>query len=164
MREGGLDAVDYATARVKEIQLKNVPVLTVMQYLCDCSKLRYKVDHTGVVILALGSGLSEDLIRRKWQVDPVLMLWFRKAMEDPEAGGPDPFGGEPAKRIESIDRPLVDLLKECGIDFPSGATADYDQEAAAFRAKNTPANLELIERILGSLAMEVSRERALGGK
>ena len=85
-------------------------------------------------------------------------------MEDPDAGEANPFGGGPVKRVNPRAGPLSDLFKEVGIDFPPGATVEYDEERAELRALNSSANLDLIDRLFESCAFDLSRERALGRK
>ena len=71
--EGGLGAIDPGSARVKELKLRNVPLSSVLQYICEQARLRFKVDDFAVTLLPIGSAEGEDVLTRKWKVPPTFL-------------------------------------------------------------------------------------------
>ena len=106
------------------------------------------------------------MVERKWHVDPVLIELIREPVVeeggddvDPFSTGENPVVGE--KKVER-ERFLVDILKDCGIDFPEKSSVRYDPETKLLVSKNSLDNLDLIGRLLEGCALQVSREQALG--
>lgn len=159
--EKGLDGeegINPETARVRNLSLRDVPVLTVMQYLYGSTKLRYKIDHAGVAFLLLGPGVTEELTERKWHVAQVLMGRLDQKNRELDLDNADPFGG--AKEIRD-DSSLVAKLEKFGIEFRSGAAVEYDEKTEVLRMVNDSSNHEITKTLMEVLALEVSRERAL---
>ena len=149
--EGGLGATDPGAAQVKELKLRNVPLATVLQYICDAAGLRYKVDEFAVTLLPIGGAEGQDLLTRRWQVPPTFLTDIEG--EGGSSGGavdPDPFAdsGDLGGGGIVARRPLLEILKENGIAFPEGASASYLPGASTLMVKNTPSNLDLVDALV----------------
>jgi general secretion pathway protein D len=144
----GLGGASPGSAPIKELKLRNVPIATVLQYICDQAGLRYKVDEFAVTLLPASAGEGEDPVTRKWQVPPTFLNDLEgsggaeAASDDPfaDAGGGGGLGGGLRGR-----RPLVDILKDKGVTFPEGSSASFLPGSSTLVVKNTPSNLDLID-------------------
>ncbi|NNC88969.1 MAG: type II and III secretion system protein [Akkermansiaceae bacterium] len=148
--EAGLLGTDPGASRIKELKLRNVPIATVLDYIGAQAKLRYKVDEFAVTLLPLSAGEGEDLVTRTWQVPPT----FLSDIEG-EGGGDaaeaDPFAaadeGGLGARLKAR-RPLIEILKEQGISFPTGSSATYIAGSSTLVVNNTPSNLDLVAALV----------------
>ena len=151
--EGGLGAVDPGAARIKGLKLQNVTLDEALQAIADQSGMRYRVDDHAITMLPLGAGEGEDLVTRKWKVSPTFLSDLSSADESGE-GEPDPFGGDDTGLGGSAlkaRRPLIEILKDSGIDFPPGATAQYLPGTSTLIVSNTRTNIDLVDRMTESL-------------
>jgi general secretion pathway protein D len=134
--------------RVGGLNLRNVPLLTALDYICKQTKLRYKVDDFAVTIVPLTES-GEDLIQRTFTVPPD----FYKTLAEGGAGNneaPNPFDDPGAgKDLKFAPRqPILDLLKQRGVDFPPGSIAFLSASGTTLTVKNTPTQLEVIESLV----------------
>ncbi len=150
--EGGLAAggTDPGTAKIHELRLTNVPLAVALKYICDSTKLRYKVDDFAVTLVPQ-TETGEDLYTRTFSVPPN----FQAALEAGGGGGggdaaADPFA-EPAagggsKKIEAR-KPIKELLKNAGIKFPEGTSATLTANGSLI-VTNTPSELDIVEQVV----------------
>lgn len=149
--EGGLGAIDPGSARVKELKLRNVPLANVLQLICDQARLRFKIEDYAVTLLPIGSAEGEDVLTRKWKVPPTFLNDIGTGGDGDGGEDLDPFagddgglgGGSLAPR-----RPLMEILKEAGIDFPPGSSAQYLPSTSTLIVSNTPQNLDLVDQLV----------------
>ncbi|MEY3898576.1 MAG: hypothetical protein RLZZ214_4098, partial [Verrucomicrobiota bacterium] len=71
---GAGDALPLATndpgaLRVRELRIRNVPLAVALKYICDQTKLRYKVDDFAVTLVPQTEG-GEDIFTRTFRVPP----------------------------------------------------------------------------------------------
>jgi len=104
--------------RVKELRLRNVPLDVTLKYICESTRLRYKVDDFAVTLVPQSS--QDDLFHRTFRV-------------------PEDFGSS----LVSIQ----DLLKTCGINFGEGASAKLISPGE-LAVVNTPTELDKIEELI----------------
>lgn len=165
-----LDPFDPGRARVKELKLRNVPLATLLDYVCQQARMHYTIDENGITLLPLGSDEAEEILVRSWEVHPDLVEELRREeLKYLENGAePDPFGNstEPlteedrARRTQEIlDQPLVDVFRNAGIDFPPGASMNYLTGSNVLVVKNTTQNQDLVDQVLESVAYEMAQEK-----
>jgi general secretion pathway protein D len=154
---GGLEAAagglgitaDPGALRVKELRLTNVPITTALKYICDVTRLKYKVDDYAVTLVPQNAD-DEDLVNRSFQVPPDLL----DALSDGAAPGEtttDPFATPAEAGGGAGLRPrgnVQDLLKQKGVPFPEKASANFIAATSTLVVRNTPTNIDLIEQIL----------------
>lgn len=148
---GAVSAPSIGTLKINELKLNDVPLGVVLQYICDKTRLRYKLDSHSVIILPLGALEADDLYSRKFIVPPD----FISRLSQGSSGGgedDDPFGGGgggDSDRATLAERPSAkDLLMDNGVPFPEGASANYIPSSSTLVVKNTLANLDTIEGII----------------
>ena len=161
--EFGLGAADPGLPQIKELKLRNVPMATVLQYICDQARLRYRIDDHGVTLLPIGAGESDDIQTRTWEIHPDLIEELQ-ATGLHDAGEPDSVA-EPmtereraAWRQRQLDRPLMEVFRDVGVDFPSGASVHYIAATNVLIVSNTPSNHDLVDHLLEFTATEMSQK------
>ncbi len=146
-----LGGSDPGSLRIEELRVRNVPLEVALKYICDATKLRYKIDNYAVTLVPQ-TETGEDLFNRTFTVPPD----FRTSLADGEGGGgggevnpfdPVPAGGGSA--IEALP-PVLELLKKSGISFPEGASATLTgNKLLVF---NTPTELDKVEQLIQAIA------------
>lgn len=158
---GGLAVTaDPGALRVKELRLTNVPVATALKYICDSTKLKYKVDDFAVTLVP-SSEDGEDIVTRSFQVPPD----FLDALSDGGGGGAEPAADPFATTAETGGgsglRPrgnVQDLLKAKGVPFPEKASANFIAANSTLVVRNTPTNLDLIEQIVEAMESDTPKQ------
>jgi general secretion pathway protein D len=147
---GGLGAAqDPGSLRIKELRLRNVPLAEALRYICEATKLRYKVDEFAVTLVP-ATETDEDLFTRNFRVPPdFLSKLGGGGGAGADAGGDDPFaddaggggGGALAPRKSETE-----LLKDNGVKFPEGASAKFFAGSSTLLVRNTPTNQQIVEQ------------------
>jgi len=150
--EATLPAVggEPGSLRVKELRVRNVPLAVALKYICDQTKLRYKVDDFAVTLVPQTES-GEDIFTRTFSVPPD----FQASLDGGGAGGGggggevDPFA-EPAAgggaKIQAR-KPIKDLLVASGITFPEGTSASLSNNGVLL-VTNTPTELDKVEQLV----------------
>lgn len=145
-------ANDPGSMRVRELRLRNVPLAVALKYICDQTKLRYKVDDFAVTLVPL-TETGEDIFTRSFRVPPD----FASSLDTGDGGGggaasDDPFAEPSAGGASSIRArpPILDLLKTAGISFAEGASATLSNNGALL-VTNTPSELDKVEQLVQTI-------------
>ncbi|MGC4015245.1 MAG: type II and III secretion system protein [Luteolibacter sp.] len=142
--------------RIKALRLRNVPLAVALKYICDATRLRYKVDEYAVTLVPQ-TETGEDLFTRTFRVPPD----FSSMLEGSggEGGGgtaaADPFAASTSGSSEggkglTSRPPIGDLLKKAGVLFPEGSSATLS--GSTLLVTNTPTELDKIEQLVDSLS------------
>lgn len=146
--EGGLGTVNPGSTTIRELKLRNVPISTVLQYICDQAGLRYKVDEFAVTLLPNSAAEGEDPVTRRWQVPPTFLSDLAGQSGGGGGASDDPFAASGSGGLGGgleARQPLIDILKDKGINFPEGTSASYLPGSSILVVKNTPSSLDLID-------------------
>lgn len=151
---------DPGALRVRELRLTNVPVATALKYICDSTRLKYKVDDFAVTLVP-ASDDGEDIVTRSFQVPPD----FIDALSTGGGGAAEPAADPFATTAESGGgaglKPrgnVQDLLKAKGVPFPEKASANFIPANSTLVVRNTPTNLDLIEQIVEAMVDETPKQ------
>ncbi len=142
---------DPGTLRINELRVRNVPLAVALKYICDSTKLRYKVDDFAVTLVPQ-TETGEDLYTRTFSVPPNFQASLEAGGGGADAGGAaaDPFadagGGAGSKKIEAR-KPIKELLKNAGIIFPDGTSATLSANGSLI-VTNTPSELDKVEQVV----------------
>ena len=138
-------ANDPNALRIPELRVRNVPLAVALKYICDATKLRYKVDDYSVALVPQ-TETGEDFFTRSYTVPPD----FQSKLGGDTAGGggaaeADPFAeaGASKPNLIPVRPPIAELLKRSGISFPDGASATLS--GSSLLVTNTPTELDRIE-------------------
>jgi general secretion pathway protein D len=161
--DAGLDASATTTLggvaepgalRIKELRLRNVPLAVVLKYICDATKLRYKIDEFAVTLVPQTDSI-EELFTRSFNVPPDFATTIGGGADasggattdpDPFTSGSDTGAGGPAKLSP---RPSITKLLESagGVKFTAGSSANLSTNGVLL-VTNTPAELDKIEQLV----------------
>lgn len=147
--------------RVKELRVRNVPLAVALKYICDQTKLRYKVDDFAVTLVPQTES-GEDIFTRTFSVPPD----FSAALDGGGGAGGggggevDPFaepaaGGGGAK-IQAR-KPILELLKASGINFPDGTSATLSNNGVLL-VTNTPTELDKVEQLVEAIGDKLPKQ------
>lgn len=132
------------------LQLKNVPLSQVLKYINDITRTVYAPQEWAVAIRPAGAD-SADMITRTYQVPPDFLTSGGVAGGD--AAADDPFAGDDAAEGVIPQRlSALEVLKQQGVAFPEGATANFNAGDSTLRVLNTTTNHALIEQIVEATA------------
>jgi general secretion pathway protein D len=148
-----LVGTDPGTLRVRELRIRNVPLATALKYICDQTKLRYKVDDFAVTLVP-ATEIGEEIFTRSFLVPPD----FQTSLDSGgDAGGgaaaADPFaeptvgGGATALQPR---KPILELLKGAGIVFADGSSATLSNSGTLL-VTNTPSELDKVEQLVQAM-------------
>jgi general secretion pathway protein D len=132
-----------------DLQLTNVPLSRILDYVTDMTETDFTTDEFSVIIKPRGSS-SAELINRVYKV-PVDFLG-NLGGEDNAAANDDPFAPTPAggglltRRLSAQE-----ALEKQGINFPEGALANYSATTNTLRIINTEANHSMITQLIDSM-------------
>ncbi|MCW1923315.1 hypothetical protein OKA05_12190 [Luteolibacter arcticus] len=148
MAEGLGVAADPGALRIDQLQLRNVPLSEALRYICEKTKLRYKVDDYAVTLVP-ATETGEDLMNRTFNVPPDFLSRLGSGSNDGPADDPFASDGGSTGNIKSR-RTISDALKEVGIVDAPGSSATLTGSKLIVR--NTPTNLDMIEALTQSLS------------
>ncbi len=147
-------APDVKTKRIKQLKLRNVPMIEVLKFICQNAGLRYKVEDYAVAILPSG-GSETDFFTRTFTVPPNFISSLDSASgESGDSAGADPFADASSSGGSSAIRPrppVTTLLKNAGVSFPDGASASYFAGNSTLLVRNSTANLDMVEQLIENL-------------
>lgn len=151
----GLGMPEPGSLRIKELRLRNVPISTALKYICDQTRLKFKVDDFAVTLVPSSEG-DEDIVTRTFQVPPDILTSLGDGEgASPAAKNEDPFNpsGGSTGGVEGLKprASVQDLLKSKGIPFPEKASAQFIPGNSTLVVRNTPTNMDLIEQIINAI-------------
>lgn len=149
---GAAAGADISTMRIDQLNLRNVPLGTVLQYICDKTRLRYKLDEHSVILLPLESLEVNDLYTRTFIVPPDFISKLEQDSQD-GAEDDDPFGGGGTSGGDTLKKRAgaKELLLNNGVSFPEKAFANYIAATSTLVVHNTLGNLDVIESIIDAI-------------
>lgn len=156
-----LGAAQPGALRIDVLRLRNVPLAVALKYICDKTKLRYKVDEFAVTLVPQ-TETTEDLFTRTFNVPPDFQASLGGGADGGAAGGEvDPFAGaaegngSQAKLVAR--KPIIELLKGAGINFPAGSSANLSATGVLL-VTNTPTELDKIEQLVDANKGKVPKQ------
>ncbi|MFD2257919.1 Amuc_1098 family type IV pilus outer membrane protein [Luteolibacter algae] len=167
--DSGLDAAtgdapllgggDPGALRINELRLRNVPLAVALKYIGDATKLRYKVDDFAVTLVPQ-TETGEDLFTRTFRVPPDFASMLNSGGNAGGGGGDvDPFadaGGGTGGSLQARP-PIIELLKQSGIDFADGSSATLGA-GGSLLVTNTPSELDKVEQLVDAFANQQPKQ------
>ncbi|MES2982407.1 MAG: Amuc_1098 family type IV pilus outer membrane protein [Verrucomicrobiota bacterium] len=136
--------------RIDELRLRNVPLAVALKYICDKTKLRYKVDDFAVTLVPMTEE-GDDMFTRTFRVPPDFSALLSAGGEEGAAPVDDPFaaagGAGGANQTLAARPPIIELLKRNGINFAEGSAATLGASGSLL-VTNTPAELDKVEQLV----------------
>ena len=155
-------SADPGALRIKQLRLRNVPLAVALKYICDQTRLRYKVDDFAVTLVPQ-TEIGEDLFTRSFRVPPD----FQNTLQSDSGGGgggaaeADPFAESSTsgatRATLSARKPILELLKSSGILFPDGSSANLSANGVLL-VTNTPSELDKIEQLVDAQTTKTPKQ------
>lgn len=159
--EESFGSADPSVARISELKLRNVPLIQVLQFICDLAQLRYRVDEYAVTLLPVGSEETGDLLSRTWKVTPTFIADLGGAASGGDGGGSDDpfaFSSDDDSGGGFSKASVTDLLANSGVEFNDGATANFLPATSTLIVRNTINNLDLVDSIVTSINSKTPKQ------
>jgi len=145
--------------KVDELRLVNVPLGAVLEYICDKTRLRYKIDKYAVILLPVAALEVDDLYTRTFTVPPDFISRLSQGGGSGGGGNDDPFGEDDGGGSALAERANAKtLLQDNGVSFPDNAFAHYIASTSTLVVYNTLNNLDIIDEIIAVLRKDGPRQ------
>lgn len=132
------------------LQLSNVPLEHALKTVCEATRTTYRVDEYAIVIRPIGV-TDSTLIRREFRVPPDFLsrdaINAGQNSDDPFAEPGDSLSGNLLKKRFTAQ----EKLKSMGVNFPEGASAQYNSNNSSLIVRNTVTNLDLVNQYVSIL-------------
>ena len=126
------------------LTLDSVPVLTAIDYVTKFANLKYKIEPYAILIVP-PDAVVEEMLVETFAVGPNFMKDLpasSSAADSSEGAGEGTVVGVNAKSA----------LEGAGVTFPTGAMAEFIPSSSKLIVKNTRENIDLVARLVESLA------------
>ncbi len=128
------------------LNLSNVPLYEALRYVATLAGLKVKVEPFAVSIVPL-SEPTDTLEQREFKVPPGFIAGGAGAEAEALAVAGRQAETAGATRL-SARQSAKDFLESQGVEFPPGASANFNAGSSRLVVRNTPANLDLIESLV----------------
>lgn len=133
------------------LTLRRVTLLEAVRLVTDVANLKYRVEDNAVIITPKGS--VEGVVTRLYPVQPSILEITSARPRDEAAGGGEnrtdfiTMGGGNTGTIDRNTN-MRQFFEGNGVPFPPGTSIAYNQAISQLIVRNTPENLEILERII----------------
>ena len=129
-----------AASQTVTIDLANLPLREALTYITNLANLKFKVEPYAVLIVPL-SEATDTLITKEYRVPPGFITSTPTGAGGGEAGGPD--GGAAQSTAKTF-------LTSQGVQFATGASANFLASSSRLIVRNTQENLDLVDALVES--------------
>lgn len=152
-------AADPGALRIRELRIRNVPLAVALKYICDATKLRYKVDDFAVTLVPQ-TETGEEVFQRTFTVPPD----FAASLQGGGDGGApaaeeDPFASSSSSSSSAklvARKPILELLKSNGIAFGDNTSATLS--GGTLLVTNSPGELDKVEQLVETYARKQPKQ------
>jgi general secretion pathway protein D len=141
---------DPSSLRIRELRVRNVPLAVALKYICDATKLRYKVDDFAVTLVPQTEA-GQDIFTRTFTVPPDFKSLLDTGSAEGGGGGEvDPFADASKAGGIKPSKNILELLKSSGVVFSEGSSATLSTSGVLL-VTNTPTELDKVETLVNAL-------------
>lgn len=151
----GSDAYKEAMSRKVTLNLENVSVSTLFDYMDEQLGIMHYISPLGVMFCEAGKD-SGPIVERVYSVPPHFFDPASSGSDEEDDEDDDDFASASKVRVTRLNP--VEVLKSMDVSFPEGAGARYDAAGRTLTVRNTLANHDLIHELL---SVPVQMERAV---
>ncbi len=132
------------------ITLRRVSLLDAIKYVTEVAGLKYRIEENAVIITP--RDVVTNVITRMYPVMPSIMTFaVERREQEQQRGGEFVAMGGGATIKTTPDEDIKAMFERMGVPFPVGTSISYNSAISQLIVTNTAENLEILERILGSL-------------
>jgi general secretion pathway protein D len=142
---------DPSALRIRELRVTNVPLEQALKYICEATRLKYKVDEYSVTLVPQSED-TQDVFTRTFTVPPDFQTSLEGSGGTGDAAATDPFAADntgSGPGLLTARPPVIELLKKAGVNFGPGASASLSANGVLL-VTNTPSELDKIEQLVDS--------------
>lgn len=150
----GVDFILRSTTGAQDVtlDLRNPSLMEAIKAVCEQAQMKYRIEPNAVIVMPITSKDSGgDMQNRVFSVPPDFLTTGGGGDAAAEEGAADPFAsGAEADKPRLAGRPkAIDVLKKMGVEFPDGASAEYN--GGKLYVRNTLDALDQIEVIVENI-------------
>lgn len=131
------------------ISLKNVPLMEALKYILSSKGLKYRVDEYAILVSTPSRLENVEMETRYYHLSSGSGVFTSMGRRDVSEEGEDAVMSKSGEGETSMT--IKDVLEQSGVPFPPGSKIFLDQRTGTLIVRNTPANLAIVEKILGAL-------------
>lgn len=130
------------------LALSNVPLIEALRYLTELGGLKYKIEPYAVSIVPLTEN-TDELVTKEYRVPPSFIP-TTSALPDANA----PVAGRPVSSDSRVSgrTNAQEYLQQQGVNFPTGAFAQYIPAGSKLIVRNTADSIDLIDSLVDAAA------------
>ena len=147
VEDAAVASTGYSADSRITLNLSNVPLYEALRYVATLAGLKVKVDPFAVSVVPL-SEPTDTLQQREFKVPPGFITGGPSAEAESatQAGGDTGIAGGGARL--AVRQGARDFLEAQGVEFPPGASANFNPGSSRLVVRNTAPNLDLIESLV----------------
>lgn len=126
------------------LQLRNVPLHSILDYVAEATGTTWATDEFAVVIRPAGASSGVQTVK-SYRVPPDFLSTSGGA---PDAAEADPFAAPKEEGLLAKRRTADEVLREQGVRFDEGCYANFNAGSSTLVIRNTPDMHRLIEQIV----------------
>ena len=130
-----------AASQTVTIDLSNLPLREALTYITNLANLKFKVEPFAVLIVPINEA-TDTLITKEYRVPPGFIT------ATPTGGGGGGAGTEFASTAGQST--AKNFLESQGVQFPSGASANFLASSSRLIVRNSQENLDLVDALVES--------------
>jgi general secretion pathway protein D len=153
------------------LSLRDVPMIEALKYITSLANLKYRIESSAVLIVSTNEPAGQ-MITRTFQINPGVFIPYMDVTNRPAAtqqtqttggGGGGASQSAPASQAGPASvlpdltiavlssNQVRQVFLDAGVEFPTGSALFYFGQNSTLIIRNTPENMELIERVLAVL-------------
>ena len=147
VEDAAVASTGYSADSRITLNLSNVPLYEALRYVATLAGLKVKVEPFAVSVVPL-SEPTDTLQQREFKVPPGFITGGPSAEAESatQAGGDTGIAGGGARL--AVRQGARDFLEAQGVEFPPGASANFNPGSSRLVVRNTAPNLDLIESLV----------------
>ncbi|MDP8263630.1 MAG: hypothetical protein P9M13_10080 [Candidatus Ancaeobacter aquaticus] len=147
-RYEGAGSGGIASDRVT-IHLKNLPLIEALKYILQSKGLKYRIDDYAILVSTPSRLENVEMETRYYHLSSGSGVFTSMSRKEVTDEGDEALLSRGTDAETSMT--MKDVLEQSGVPFPPGSKIFLDQRTGTLIARNTPANLAIVEKILGAL-------------
>lgn len=142
-----------AASQTVTLDLANLPLREALTYITNLANLKFKVEPYAVLIVPL-SEPTDTLITKEYRVPP----GFITSTPTGAGGAETPGVGVAAQSTAKL------FLESQGVQFPTGASANFIASSSRLIVRNTQENLDLVDALVESSSGQITPQVEIESK
>lgn len=135
-----------------DLKARDLPLSKVLDYITDQTHTHWRSDGAAILVTPLGSS-DDTIISRTFRVPPNF-LTSTSAQKTESSDDIFDSGSSNSEGLLPTKISITDFLKQSGITFPEGASANYTAASNSLTVRNSAYNIELVDQLVSAISNE----------